>query len=135
NTPTDVPTSTPIDVPTSTPANTPTSTPVSAVDTSTSFTTSANPARLGEPITFRATVTSAAGETPDGAVTFLSGTAALGTSTLVNGVASFTTSSLPVGNSVITARYEGTTHFNSSVSVPATQMVRAGSSITLTLSA
>jgi large repetitive protein len=139
NTPTDVPTSTPINTATSTPTDvptsTPTSTPASAVDTTTSFTTSANPARLGEPITFRATVTAASGATPGGTVTFLSGTTALGTGTLVTGVASFTTSSLPVGNSVITARYEGTPVFNSSVSAAGTQVVRAGSSTTLTLSA
>jgi predicted outer membrane repeat protein len=105
------------------------------VDTSTSFTTSANPARLGEPITFRATVTSASGQTPDGTVTFLNGTTALGTGTLAQGVASSTTSSLPLGTSVITARYEGTARFNASVSAPTTQVVRPGSSTTLTLSA
>jgi hypothetical protein len=106
-----------------------------AVDTSTSFTTSANPARLGEPITFRATVTSVLGAAPDGTVTFLNGTTALGTGTLAQGVASFTTSSLPAGTSVITARYEGTARFNASVSAPTTQVVRPGSGTTLTLSA
>jgi predicted outer membrane repeat protein len=108
---------------------------VAAADTSTSLTTSANPARLGEPITFRATVTSALGQTLDGTVTFLNGTAALGTGALAQGVASFTTSSLPLGTSMITARYEGTARFNPSVSALTTQVVRAGSSTTLTLSA
>ncbi len=107
---------------------------IAKADTTASFTTSANPARVGEPVTFRASVASP-NLTPDGTVTFLNGTTVLGTGTLANGVATFTTSSLPVGNSVISVRYEGTGSFNGSVSAPGTQVVRPGSSTALTLSA
>lgn len=107
---------------------------VTKLDTTTSFTTSANPARVGEAITFRATVTAVPGQTPVGIVTFLDGEAVLGTATLSDGKASLTTSALSAGSHVIRVRYEGADSFHGSTSAPATQVVRPASSVTLTVS-
>ncbi len=73
---------------------------------STTLSSSASPAVLGQRVTLTATVTSIAG-TPTGTVTFTDGTATLGTVALSSGQASFTISSLALGTHPMTAQYNG----------------------------
>lgn len=70
------------------------------------LTSSANPQLIQSPVTFTATVTSAAG-VPIGPVTFFDGAASLGDGNLVDGVATLTTSSLASGDHAITVVYSG----------------------------
>jgi subtilase family serine protease len=72
--------------------------------TTTTLTSSSNPANAGTSVTFTATVT---GSSPTGTVTFNNGTTALGTGTLSSGKATFATSTLPAGGYSITAVYGG----------------------------
>src|SRR5262249_8795776 len=69
----------------------------------TSLSSSLNPASTGVAITFSATVSPVAPAfgTPSGTVTFLDGTTTLGTGTLSGGKATFTTSSLTSGSHTI----------------------------------
>src|SRR5260370_21346555 len=78
--------------------------------TQTTLTTSVNPATVGQPVTFSATVTNlmAGGPTPTGTVRFFDGTTALDTETLdASGTGSFATHTLAQGTHVVTARYAG----------------------------
>lgn len=78
------------------------------VATTTVVTSSVNPSVFGQPVTFTATVTSAAG-TPSGNVQFFDGATPLGGAVALNGSgqAQITTSSLSVGSHTITAQYAG----------------------------
>jgi len=97
---------------------------VSTVPTKSALTSSPNPSTLGEPVTFTATVTSAAGAPPDGeSVSFKQGKTVVGTGTLSGGSASFTTSSLKVGTHSVIAVYSGDTNFETSKSKPVKQIV------------
>src|SRR5207253_1534833 len=80
---------------------------VNQASTTTTVTSSANPAVFGQPVTFTATVSAVAPGvgTPSGTVTFRDGTTALGTATLTNGTATLTTSGLSVGSHTITVVY------------------------------
>ena len=82
--------------------------------TSTTLTSSRNPADVGQSVTFTATVSDTLASTvvPTGTVTFFDGSTALATVTLTNGVATFTTSSLGVGTHPITAVYNGAVGFD-----------------------
>ncbi len=83
--------------------------------TTTSLTSSANPAIISNSITFTATVATAGG-TPAGTVTFLNGTTTLGTGTLAGGIATFTTSSLGIGQHSITATFPASASLAASTS-------------------
>jgi Bacterial Ig-like domain (group 3)/FG-GAP-like repeat len=72
--------------------------------------------------TLTATVTSLTSGSPTGNVGFYEGQTLVGTSPLVGGTASFSTTSAPVGNSIITAEYDGDANFTQSAS-PATQIL------------
>jgi hypothetical protein len=97
---------------------------VSTVPTKTALTSSPNPSTPGEPVTFTATVTSAAGAPPDGeTVSFNQGKTVLGTGTLSGGTATFTTSTLKVGSHTVTAVYAGDTNFETSKSKAVKQVV------------
>jgi uncharacterized repeat protein (TIGR01451 family) len=75
--------------------------------TTTSLTSSANPALFGQSIVFTATV-NCSSSAPTGTVTFKKFSTILGTGTLgTGGTATFTTSTLPVGRQTITAVYSG----------------------------
>ena len=79
-------------------------------DTSTALSSSVNPSRFGQSVTFTATVTATAPGTgtPAGSVEFFDGATSLGTSTLNgSGQASFATSTLTVAMHSITAKYLG----------------------------
>jgi hypothetical protein len=84
--------------------------------TTTSVSSSLNPAPSGKPITFTAVVAPKLSGTPTGTVTFKDGTTILGTKTLSGGKAAFSTSSLASGSHNITAIYDGATYFTTSTS-------------------
>jgi probable HAF family extracellular repeat protein len=72
------------------------------------FSSSANPSTVGQPVTFTAKLSSIAGPPPDGeTVQFLVGTKVVGTATLQGGVAKFTTSTITAGSHAIAVNYGG----------------------------
>jgi hypothetical protein len=97
---------------------------VNKASTSTSVSSSLNPANHGSPVTFTATVKSSTTGVPTGAVTFKDGATTLGTKTLGGGKATFTTSTLAVGAHSITAVYGGDANFIASTSPALTQTVK-----------
>jgi hypothetical protein len=85
-----------------------------------------NPSKAGQPVTFGARVAGSLHGygVPTGTVTFASGGKALGTAALVKGVATFTTNRLPAGNDQIQATYPGDKQYNPNFSAPIIQRVR-----------
>jgi hypothetical protein len=78
-------------------------------------TTSVNPARANEPITFTTTLKSTnQGPVPTGTVTYEDNGTVLMTVNVVNGSAVLRVDSLPVGPHIITAVYSGDTHYAAS---------------------
>src|SRR5262249_26860858 len=100
--------------------------------TTTTLTSSANPAEFGQPVGFTAAVSNGGTGTPTGKVTFLDGGSPIGSATLdQNGQATFTTSALTVGSHSITASYEGDETSAPSVSAPLVETVnKANQTIT-----
>jgi hypothetical protein len=91
--------------------------------TTTSLTSSINPAYAGQPITFKAHVSSG-GVAPTGPVTFYDGSTWLGAPSLDgSGQASLTTSSLAIGTHSITAAYSGDTNNQGSTSSAVSQQI------------
>jgi probable HAF family extracellular repeat protein len=85
---------------------------------------SVNPSVLGQPVTFTATVSSLAGNPPDGeTVQFVVGKTVLGSATLTGGIAQFTTSALTVGKHAVVAHYEGDANYAASKSSSVKQVV------------
>ena len=107
--------------------------------TTTTVTSSLNPSKFGQTVTFTATVTSGAG-TPTGTVTFKDGATTLSTTAMNSGVATLNTATLTVGAHTITANYNGDANFSTStgtltggqtvVITSATATTNAASSIT-----
>ncbi len=96
------------------------------------LTTSGTPSATNAPVTFTVTITST-GVTPTGTVTFLDGTATIGTSVLNGaGVAQFPTTSLTPGSHVITVSYPGDTNNSPATSSAVTQVVKDGTTTSLT---
>ena len=92
--------------------------------TATTLTSSPNPKRVGQAVTFTATVSSSAGIPPNGEIiTFNNGSAVLGSAPLSGGATSLAVSSLPVGTFTITARYPGDANFVASTSPGLKQVV------------
>jgi hypothetical protein len=89
--------------------------------TATSLTSNNNPSAGGEPITFTAIVTSEAGGTPTGTVTFKDGANTLGNGTLNGSGQATLTSSVTQGIHSITAEYNGDSNYDISTSPPLTQ--------------
>jgi hypothetical protein len=98
--------------------------------TTTTLASSLNPSFVGQPVTFTATVTSAAGGSPTGTVTFKQGSTVLGTGTLTSGMATFTTSTLTAGTRNFTAAYGGDTNYKTSTSTAFSQTVNKYSTTT-----
>jgi len=86
--------------------------------TTTTLSSSRNPATFGQTVTFTAVVKPVApgSGTPTGTVVFYDGTTVLGSVTLSSGKATFSTSKLTRGTHSITAKYLGDVDFLSSVS-------------------
>ena len=87
---------------------------VDKATTTTSLASSHNPSKLGQSVTFTATITGQFGGNPTGTVTFKDGNTVLGTISLSGKVATFTTSSLAHGQDRITTSYSGDTNFKES---------------------
>jgi probable HAF family extracellular repeat protein len=88
------------------------------------FTSSVNPSKLGQPVTFTATISSIAGPPPDGeTVQFVVSGKILGTATLSGGVAKFTTSAIPVGPHAVVANYSGDANYLPAKYTALTQVV------------
>ena len=84
---------------------------VSKATTTTALTSSLNPSKVGQSVTFTASVTPQFGGTVKGSVTFYDGATALKTVALSGGVAKFTTSTLTSGAHNTKATYNGSTSF------------------------
>jgi len=92
-------------------------------DTTTTLASSKNPSRVGEEVTFTATVVGAGG-TPTGTVTFFDGLSAICTNvTLSGGSALCVKSNLVEGDHSITATYSGDSTFSDSTSAALVQKV------------
>ena len=107
------------------------STGASGVATSTTISSSVNPASAGTAVTFTATI-SANGGIPSGTVGFFDGSLSLGAGSLNGGSASLTTSGLSLAGSphLITAVYNGNGTFAGSTSAGLTQVVSPPADIT-----
>ncbi len=93
--------------------------------TTATVTSSLNPSRFGQNVTFTATVSTASG-TPTGTVNFFDGATNIGSGTLAGNTATFATSTLTTGSHNITATYNGNANYAASTSSPAiTQTVNA----------
>jgi hypothetical protein len=105
----------------------------STTGSTTTVTSSANPATVGQAVTFTASVSAASGTaTPGGTVTFLDGTNTLGTANVgANGQAAFTTSALTTGTHTIIANYSGDQNFQAS-SGSLTQTINAATTTAAT---
>ena len=106
---------------------------VNAAATTTSLVSSLNPANVGQPVSFTATVTGAFGGTVTGKVTFFNGTSKLGGATLSGGVANFTTSKLSARTNSITATYNGSGSYSGSTSNVVKEIVGSGTFIDSTM--
>ena len=91
-----------------------------AARTSITLTSSLNPSKSGQAVTFTAMVTSPAGPPPDGEIIVFQ---PIGQAVMTGGVASYTTSALNVGTTNIHALYEGDLNFTLIKSAPLAQVV------------
>jgi hypothetical protein len=82
--------------------------------TTTTLVSSQNPSKVGQSVTFAASVTPQFSGTPNGNVTFYDGTTTLKTVSLIGGAVKFTTSKLTSGRHNIKATYNGSTSFTGS---------------------
>jgi hypothetical protein len=87
---------------------------VDKATTTTTLDSSENPSKVGQPVTFTASLAAQFGGTVEGTVTFYDGSTALKTKSVRDGVAEFTSSALTPGTHNITATYNGSTNFDSS---------------------
>ena len=101
---------------------------VVAAGTTTSLTSSVNPSRTGQAVTFTATVRAVAPGvgTPSGTVEFLLGGAVIGSATLSNATAALTVNNLAAGKHTIQARYVGNGNYLASSSPAIQQSVKGG---------
>jgi len=96
---------------------------VNSAQTTTTLASNNNPSKVGQLITFTATIQVPFGGSPTGAVSFLEGTTILGTANVSGSTAQFSTSALAFGRHVIIADYPGDGNFAASVSSPIVQVV------------
>ena len=95
------------------------------VATEAALSSSPNPSKDGQEVTFSAAISSSDGAPPDGeTIWFASGTTILGTGTLRGGSATFSTSSLPVGKTQVVAVYGGDSEFAGVTSAVDLQVVQ-----------
>jgi len=99
---------------------------VGAKPTHTTIVSSLNPSIFGQAVTFTSRVSSGSG-TPTGIVAFFDGATSIGSATLVSASASISVSGLAVGSHSISAVYQGSVKFNSSVPVSVEQVVNVAS--------
>jgi hypothetical protein len=90
------------------------------ITSSATLTSSPNPSKQGQAVTFTATISSPT-VIPTGPVTFTAGKTVLGTSQLGGGKAKLTLSSLAVGSTTVTATYNG----NSNIAKSSASVIQA----------
>ncbi len=98
--------------------------------TATTVATSANPASVGQAVTFSATVQPSTGTTASGNVSFLDGTTVLGNVALASNAAQLTVSTLAPGSHSITAVYGGSANLAGSTSTALVEMVNQAATTT-----
>ena len=98
--------------------------------TTTTLTSSLNPAVYGENVTFTAKVKPSVSGTPTGTAKFLDGATLLGTVTLSGGSASFATHTLAGGTHSITVDYSGDSTYHASDSAALTETINKAVSAT-----
>jgi hypothetical protein len=100
----------------------------SKATTTTSVTSTPNPATSGQSVKFTASVTSTTSGTITGTVQFYDGATVLGSPvTLAGGSAVYSTTTLSQGSHSITATYSGDSTYGTSTSTALTQTINAGS--------
>ncbi len=100
-----------------------------------SFTSSRNPATIGDTLSFAIAVTGTGGQTT-GSVTLKDGSAVVATGSIdASGNATLTTSSLSAGSHVLTAVYAGDSYHAGAQSTPITEVVYQSTASSLTSSA
>ena len=99
---------------------------LNAAGTLVGLSSSKNPSRVGQPVTFTTNVSGTidSSNIPTGTVTFMDGSTVLSQLTLTGGAAAFTTSGLQHGNHKITVVYSGDNLFNPNRSIALIQKVR-----------
>jgi len=102
--------------------------------TTTTLTSSLNPANYGQSVTFTATVATNEGGSPAGTVAFLDGGNQIGTGTLAGGQTALTISTLSAGSHSITAAYAANGTFQSSSSATLTEVIGAAQAAAPTFS-
>ncbi len=104
--------------------------------TTTSLSSSTDPADVTKAVSFTATVNfNAGGATPTGTVTFMDGATPLGTSNLAGGSATLKTTALTVGSHTITAVYNGNSDYLGSTSANLNQVINPLADLAVTVSA
>lgn len=96
---------------------------INQLATTTTLSSSLNPATVGQAITLTATVQAGSGVSVAGTVTFLDGSTTLGTVTLASNSAQLTTSTLAQGAHALTAVYAANTNFAGSTSAAVSETV------------
>lgn len=102
---------------------------VNQAATTTTVTSSLNPAPYGQPVTFTVAIQPATSGNVTGTVNLLDGTTTIGVTTLVAGQhnsASFTLSGIQGGTHTITATYAGDANYTGSTSAALTQTITQG---------
>jgi hypothetical protein len=99
---------------------------VSKATTTTTLASSLNPSKVGQSVTFTATVAPQFTGSVTGSVTFYDGTTVLKTVSVSGGTAKITTKTLAAGVHSITATYHGSTDFDGSASAPLTRTTNVG---------
>jgi hypothetical protein len=99
---------------------------VNQASTTTSLTSSRNPTKRRQTVTFTARVSAVApgAGTPTGTVRFFDGAVQIGSASLASGSASLSTSGLASGSHTITAAYDGSTSYKPSTSTALTQTIK-----------
>jgi parallel beta-helix repeat protein len=110
-------------------SSTPVTETIGTAATSTSLVASPDPAPVGDPVTFTATVAAVSGS-PTGTVTFSDGADLIGSAPLASGQASISTSALAAGDHAVTATYGGDADFASSTSPAITEIIGTASTVT-----
>jgi probable HAF family extracellular repeat protein len=76
------------------------------------LTSSQNPSKVGQPVTFTVSMKSIAGPPPDGEMVSITvNGVSKGSAPLLNGVAQLTTSTIPVGTHIVVAKYDGDANY------------------------
>lgn len=101
-----------------------------AANTTTTATSSANPAMFGQSVTFTTKVTGNGSGTPTGKVEFMNGKTELGTAVLSGGKATLSSSTLAVGTKSVQAIYLGSASFAGSSSKIVSQIISKATTTT-----